>query len=227
MFTIINSVTIKNKEVQMKQTEKNIDVREHFPSREEIRTAQLACCGRCCTQCESPAEYAWRKRDVDMAILLEKAIENELTETERRTIKDHWFNNEGVTEIAEKRGVNPSAVNRTLSRAQEKLERVLSYTVCYQRMQSNENIVPIVLGRAKVIAAARNAVGGTTGDRITRLRQSQNLTREILAPALDVSVKRLAQLESDVVPTGEELAALSVFFNVTADYLLKGESDEQ
>ena len=211
----------------MKTREKNTDVREQFPSREEIRTAQLACCGRCCTQCESPAEYAWRKRDVDMAILLEKAINNELTETERETVSDYWFNNENISQIAEKKSITPSAVNRTLNRAQEKLERVLGYAVCYQHLQKNENIVPLVLGRAKVIAAARNAVGGTIGDRITRLRQSQNLTREILAPALDVSVKRLSQIEGDVMPTVEELTALSSFFNVTADYILKGESNEQ
>ena len=69
--------------------------------------------------------------------------------------------------------------------------------------------------------------GGTSGDRITRLRQSQNLTREILAPALDVSVKRLGQLEGDAVPDGDELCALSAFFQVTADYILKGEINEQ
>lgn len=206
---------------------KNSDVREQFPSREEIRTAQLACCGRCCTQCESPAEYAWRKRDVDMAILLEKAIANELTETERNAVTDHWYNNETLTQIAEKRQVSPSAVKRTLSRAQEKLERVLGYAVCYQRIQKNESIVPLVLGRARVIAAARNAAGSTTGDRIIRLRQSQNLTREILAPALDISVKRLGMLEDDALPTGEELTALSSFFNVTADFILKGELNEQ
>ncbi len=211
----------------MKQKEKMTDVRERFPSREEIRAAQLACCGRCCTQCESPAEYAWRKRDVDMAILLEKAIANELTETEREAVTDHWFNNETVSQIAEKKGINPSAVNRTLKRAQEKLERVLRYAICYQRMQSNESIVPIVLGRARVIAAARNAVGGSTGDRITRLRQSQNLTREVLAPALDIGVKRLGQLEKDAVPTGDELEAISNFFEVTADFILKGELNEQ
>ena len=211
----------------MRKSKKTTDVREQFPSREEIKAAQLACCGRCCNQCESPAEYAWRKRDVDMALLLERAIKNELTETERETVTDHWFNCETVSGIAEKRGINPSAVNRTLDRAREKLERVLGYAVCYQRMQKSENIVPLVLGRARVIAAARSVPGGTSGDRITRLRQSQNLTREILAPALDVSVKRLGQLEGDAVPDGDELRALSAFFQVTADYILKGEINEQ
>ena len=210
----------------MKKKDRNTDVREQFPSREEIKAAQLACCGRCCTQCESPAEYAWRKRDVDMAILLEKAIANELTPTERETIIDHWYNNESVSQIAEKRGINPSAVKRTLTRAQERLERVLSYAVCYQRMQSDESVVPVVLGRARVIAAARNGIGGTAGDRIIGLRISQNLTREILAQALDITVRRLGQLEENEVPSGKELAALSNFFDVTTDFILKGESDE-
>ena len=210
----------------MRKKQKTQEVRAVFPSREEIRAAQLACCGRCCNQCESPAEYAWRKRDVDMAILLEKAIENELTETEREAVRRHWFDFESVTAIAQGKGINPSAVKRTLERAQDKLEKVLRYAVFYQNEQKNENIVPLVLGRARVIAAARNAKGGSSGDRITRLRQSQNLTKEILAPALDMSVKRLGELENDAVPDGDELAVMSEFFGVTADFILKGESDE-
>ena len=58
----------------MRKNEKESDVREQFPSREEIKAAQLACCGRCCNQCESPAEYAWRKRDVDMRFCLKEPL---------------------------------------------------------------------------------------------------------------------------------------------------------
>ncbi len=210
----------------MKEKTKNQEVKPSFPSKEEIKTAQLACCGRCCTQCESPAEYAWRKRDVDMALLLEKAIAEELTETERDTVKRHWFDNKSVSVIAEKKGINPSAVKRTLERAEEKLERVLRYAVFYQNDLKNESIVPLALGRARVIAAARNAVGGSSGSRITRLRQSQNLTKETLAPALGMSVKRLDELENGAVSDESELGALSRFFNVTVDFILKGESDE-
>lgn len=210
----------------MKKKSKESDVRLEFPSKEEIKTAQLACCGRCCTQCESPAEYAWRKRDVDMAILLEKAIANELTDTERKTVTEHWFDFKSLTEIADMRDVNLSAVNRTLSRAKEKLERVLSYAVCYQQNLKNESVIPVALGRARVIAAARNAVGGNSGDRITRLRQSQNLTKEILASALGITVERLGRLEQGAELMGEEITAFSEFFNVTADFILKGETDE-
>lgn len=210
----------------MKKNEKKSEVRQTFPSREEIKAAQLACCGRCCTQCETPAEYAWRKRDVDMALLLERAIKNELTDVERETVTEHWFNFETVTAIADKRGINPSAVNRTLARAEEKLERVLSYAVCYQLNLKNESIIPVALGRARVIAAARNASGGTVGDRVTGLRQAQNVTRDILAPALGITSERLGRIEHGAEPTSSEIAALSSFFNVTADFILRGELNE-
>lgn len=211
----------------MKKRETNSETKLAFPSREEMKTAQLICCGRCCTQCESPAEYAWRKREVDMANLLEKAIENELTETERETVKLYWYESETVTSIANKKGINPSAVNRTLARAKEKLENALKYAVLYQNELKNEDVIPVILGRARVIAAAKRAVGGTVGDRITRLRQSQNLTKDSLASALGIGVKRLENLENSATPDDDELLSLSVFFNVSSDFILKGESDEQ
>lgn len=211
----------------MSKKQKNDDVRMSFPSKDEIKTAQLACCGRCCDQCEVPAEYAWRKRDVDMAVLLDKAIENELTETERETVMLYWFESETATEIANRKGINPSAVNRTLTRAQEKLEKALKYAVIYQNQLSSESAIPVILGRARVIAAAKKAGGGTTGDRITRLRQSQNLTRASISSATGISEKRLEKLEKDAIPDGNEVISLSRFFDVSADYILKGESDGQ
>ncbi len=211
----------------MSRKQKNDDVRMSFPSKDEIRTAQLVCCGRCCNQCEVPAEYAWRKREIDMANLLEKAIENELTETEREAVMLYWFESETITEISAKKGVNVSAVKRTLERAQEKLEKALKYAVIYQNQLHTESAIPVILGRARVIAAAKKAVGGTTGERITRLRQSQNLTRERISSVLGISEKRFEALENNAMPDGDEILSISRFFDVSADYILKGESDGQ
>lgn len=197
-----------------------------YPSEEEIKAAQLACCGRFCKECESPAAYAWRKREVDLAILLERAINRELSETERETIVDRWFNSLTQTQISRKRGISPAAVKNTLDRAQEKLERVLSYVVCYQQNISDESIIPLALGRAKVIAAARNASGGTSGDRLMRLRQSQSISKESFSAATGISVARIERLESGDLPKTDELLALSEFFDVTVDFILKGERDD-
>lgn len=160
-----------------------------------------------------------------MAVLLEKAIENELSEVEREVVTDHWYNSMSLTCIAEKRGVSAAAVKKTADRALEKLERVLGYAVCYQQNVTVESIIPLALGRARVIAAARNAVGGNSGDRLLRLRQSQCLSREDVSAATGISVLGLDRLEDGAVPRGDELIALSEFFDVTADFILKGESD--
>ncbi len=194
-----------------------------FPDESEIKAAQLACCGRHCTACEAPAEYAWRKRSVDLAILLEGAIENELTSLERATIRDYWYNSRTLTQIAAESGISPSTVRATLDRAQNKLKKVLGYAVRYQHDVAEESIIPLALGRARVISAARNARGGTPAQRIMRLRQSQNLSREALSRATSIPPTRLERIEnSKASPDSGEIIALSEFFAVTSDFILKG-----
>lgn len=195
----------------------------NYPDESEIKAAQLACCGRHCTECEAPAEYAWRKRSVDLAILLEGAIENELTPLERETIKEYWYNAKTLTVIAAEKGISPSTVSANLERARGKLKRVLSYAVRYQHDVSTESIIPLALGRARVIAAARNATGGTPALRIMRLRQSQNLSREALSKATAIPPSRLERIENaKASPDSEEIIALSEFFAVSSDFILKG-----
>lgn len=195
-----------------------------FPDEEEIIAAQKLCCGRCCTACEVPAEYAWRKRDVDMSVLLEQAIENELSETERNAVRDCWYESMSVAEISSKRGISTSAVSVTLKRAQDKLCRVLGYAVKYQRGITDETAVPIFIGRARVIASARNFSGESLAQRVRNLRLSQNLSRKALSKGSLVSAGRIAAIESGKAdPDIRELAALCAFFGVTADYIVKGE----
>ncbi len=211
----------------MTKQKQNANEKYRFPSEEEIEQAQRICCGRICNACETPAAYAFRKREVDMSVLLERAVRLELTEVEREAITLHWYDNESVTSIAEKKKISPAAVTKTLNRAKEKLERVLIYAVLYQQDITDESIIPVIIGRARVIAAARNTVGGTIGDRIMRLRQSQCLNLKTLGDATGISVSRLKKIEYGTDPTVKEVIALSEFFEVTADFILKGLTDEQ
>lgn len=210
------------KEVAMANIEE--DVLFSFPDEDEITAAQKLCCGRCCTACEVPAEYAWRKRDVDMAVLLEGAIENELSEAEKNAVRDMWFESLSVAEIASKRGISKTAVSVTLRRAQEKLYRVLGYAVRYQRGLADETAVPMIIGRARVIASARAASGRDLAQRVRNLRISQNLSMRALEKGALISSGRIAAIESGKAdPDLRELAALCDFFGVTADYIIKGE----
>lgn len=205
--------------------EKTNSIPPFYPDKDEIKTAQLACCGRYCSSCEAPAEYAWRKREVDMSLLLERAIEKELTDAERSVIRLHWFDGKSITDISKINGVTPAAVKKTLKRSQDKLERVLSYAVCYQQNVISESVIPVVLGRAKVISAARNATGGSVGDRILRLRQSQCLTIEALGVATGINPSRIFKIEKGALPDSDEVVAISRFFSVSTDFILKGETN--
>lgn len=197
----------------------------NYPNEEEMRSAQLACCGRVCKRCETPAAYAWRKREVDMAVLLEKAIENELTPNEKDIVKNRWYNSMSFSEIARNRGITPAAVKSTADRALNKLERVLQYVIFYQRDVVNETIVPAVAGQAAVIAAARNLNPDGICRRLYALRVANGYSLRSLSAATGISRKRLSEIEAGDLPEIEEVIYFSGFFAVTADYILKGEND--
>ncbi|MBQ8014995.1 MAG: hypothetical protein IJ264_02285, partial [Clostridia bacterium] len=162
-----------------------------------------------------------------MAILLEKAIQNELSETEREIVVEYWFNSLSKTQIAEKRGVSLTAVSNAIRRSTEKLENALKYAVYYQRNIYSESIIPLALGKARVIAAAKNASCGNAGDRILNLRHRESLSREMLSRAVDISAKRIEAIECGALIKTDELQAVSAFFDVTADYILKGENNDR
>lgn len=227
LFCIINSITIIQNEVNGTVKQNDFTGGNVFPSEEEMKNAQLVCCGRYCNRCETPAEYAWRKREVDMAALLERAIKIELSKPERETIIEYWYNSLSVSQIASKRGVTSAAIKSTLDRAQEKLEKVLSYAVMYQQDIGKLSIVPLVLSRARVIAAAKNASGGSLGDRLLRLRQSQSLSKKSVSKVIGIKQSRLDSLEKGVMPACDELIALSNFYGISTDYLLKGEINDE
>lgn len=62
------------------------------------------------------------------------------------------------------------------------------------------------------------------GKRIRACRLQSNLTQEKMAEILDISVKHYSEVERGITGLSvEKLIYLSQLFNVTLDYLLKGE----
>ena len=59
---------------------------------------------------------------------LRRAREKELTPRQRQVLELHYDQKLSVTEIAQRLGVNPSTVSRTLRRARDRLRRYLQYT---------------------------------------------------------------------------------------------------
>ncbi len=58
---------------------------------------------------------------------IQKVMEHELTEKQRRVIVDHYYNGMRVTDIAQSYGISKSTVSRTLQRAIRRLRRSLVY----------------------------------------------------------------------------------------------------
>lgn len=199
-----------------------------YPTQEEMHNAQLACCGRCCTACETPAQYAWRKRDIDLSELLLVAIDEELTDAERNAVRLHWFDERSVTQISKLTQISPSAVSRTLERAKRKLYMSLRFVVQYQRNLSRTDLVPAAVEKAAAILANRLAAPDNYRDELQKLRITRNLPVESVEKFSGMKPGRLLLIESGkALPEPDELIALSGFFGVTTDKLLKGEINEQ
>lgn len=65
-------------------------------------------------------------RDVQIK-RIQRVIREELTDIQRQTLLEYYFQEKSITEIAQDRGVNKSTVCRTLHRAEQKLRRYLKY----------------------------------------------------------------------------------------------------
>ena len=188
--------------------------------------AQRLCCGRVCKMCESPAEYAWRRRSVDMAALLADAVENDLSPNEREAVEKYWFEGKTLTRIGEETGRAPPNVLRTLERAKAKLHKSLRLAVFYQYDLEEESLVPLAVRKAAAVEAARRGGGQSPGERLKKLRLEQNAPLPLIAKASGLERERIEALENGTEEmTMDELLFMAAFFNTTADYILKGGAD--
>ena len=58
---------------------------------------------------------------------LQRVIDQELTELQRRTVEGYYLEKKSMSELAQERGVNKSTVCRTLQRAERRMRRCLRY----------------------------------------------------------------------------------------------------
>lgn len=192
---------------------------------QEERMAKLAYARWEQSEAESMAEYARRRRTVDLASLVVQVMADELTDTEQAFLRLRYYDCLTPSEIAQQRSINKATVTRTLARAEERVRRYLRYVVAYQYDIKNVSFLPVAVRAAMVTAGARY---GTAKDLSTRLRSarlSENLSVDTLSAAVQIPAQRLTEMEDGtVLPDARELLALSLFYDIPADCLLKGES---
>lgn len=188
---------------------------ESYPSEEEIRRAVKICCGRCCFACETPVEYAWRRRKKDLADILSLAIDRELTERERDVIKDYYFNDMSAEEIARKRGISRAAANAAKKRAEQKLRKALCYLKIYLSGSDEATEDDIRIDSEAAILAARRMKGGDTGIRIAKLRKERALSYGAASRMTGISIKRMMKIEGgEALPDAGEIRKICALYSV-------------
>ncbi len=203
-----------------------MEIRDYFeattlPTPEEAKAAQNACCGRVCKMCESPAEYAWRRRTVDLAKLVCDAVEEDLSDNEREAVEKYWFDGMTITQIAAATGRAAPNVARTLEKAKQKLYAVLRHTVKYQYNLETTDLTPVAVRKSLVIAAAGRQNEKSVGARVKALRTGENIGTALLAQTLAIPESHLLAIEnSTTLPDIKELLAIAAFFERTTDSLL-------
>ena len=205
----------------MKIAIKNYELAQNYPDEDEIRQAVKVCCGRCCVACETPVEYAWRKRETDLAFMLDAAIENELTETEREVIRDYYFSGTNCAAIARKRGVAAASVKATRKRAEQKLRQALKYLYMYMRDRPETGENEVCLDNGFSILAAKKGAPGDISGRIRALRVKRGLSGKKASEFLGIPLPRLTELESGGgLPDAEEIKKICSVYSVSFDELL-------
>ncbi len=194
-----------------------------LPSKEEIYKAVRVCCGRCCRACETPVEYAWRKRQTDLACLIGLAVERELSETEREYIKEIFWNQKLPGRVAAEKGVTPSAVSMSVSRAKSKIKKALEYVIIYQNELENPDDVSPLFENAFAIRYTA-AKGADLPSSLRGMRVRRGIPPETAAKALGIEKSRLSGIEDgEITPLPEEVLGICEICNVTEDDdLMKG-----
>lgn len=196
---------------------------KYVPFADEASMAQLAYDRWARAQAENMAEFIYRRRTVDLAILLRQAIDEELNDNQRKMIRMRYYENKTPTQIARLTGLHLSTVQRTLKLAEETLQKRLKYVVEYQHNLTEVPILPLVVREAMVVSAARHTVAHAFPERLHTLRVGENLSADAVADAAEIPPERYALLESgEKEANAGELLRLSAFFNVSVDSLLKG-----
>lgn len=192
-----------------------------YPDEEEMKTAMKICCGRCCSACETPAEYAWRKRKVDMAELVEIAVENELTEKEKDVIRKLYYEDKKVSELNGGESARSSNY-RTVNRALEKLRNSLKYVYMYQHdfIPRDDFLMPVE--ESLTMLSAKHKRSEDLASKLATERIKRGISLRKASAATGISRARLEKIEGgDTAPDIDELSAVCHAYGISAENLLK------
>ena len=198
-----------------------------LPGEKEVRNAVKICCGRCCTACETPVEYALRKSQLDLADLLNIAVERELSEKEREAVNEVYYKGVSPGDFAEERGISPSAVYCLLTSAKQRLKNALYYVMLYLDGYEGKEKEGRVY-ESLAVNRARGARAPEIGQRLRNCRLSAGVSLQKAATVSGLEKGAVYRFEQgDSQPVFNKLYALCAAYGIKPEKLFAEDENEQ
>lgn len=166
-------------------------------------------------------EYIIRQRKCELNELVNKAVREELSPSDKLIVELHWFQGFNKSEVARKLGIEPSTVSRRLEKITDTLYDKLKYAIEYRYGSSFSR-------RAKVIFKSKDAFFSYTepevlSERVRNMRMKQGFTLKDVSEMTGIAEKALKETEEKGRElTATEIKKLSVLYGTTADYIIFG-----
>lgn len=162
---------------------------------------------------ETVDSYVNRIRTVCISGLVDYVIENKLTESQKESLKDFWFNDITPEKTAQRLNVSVRSVYALRKKAQEILKEYLEPLIMYFRNMPSSDVMPAVIGESRAVLRARKTAARDMGDALQNIRLTFGAETALAASALGIKEKELIKKEkSHAAPTIAELEAYSRVF---------------
>lgn len=145
---------------------------------------------------ESIESLIHRIRKVGTARLVEEIIEEKLSETQRKFVKEYWYEGKNTAQIARDNGVSQANVYRTIARANETIKELITPLVRYHTDLTEMKLQPIYVEEIMKISSAAKMKEVSLSQQLKNLRVSNAVMPEQLAKAVCITVSELEKLEN-------------------------------
>ncbi|MBQ7579890.1 MAG: hypothetical protein IJU39_01125 [Clostridia bacterium] len=174
---------------------------------------------------ESEGDYISRKRRADLICVVQKVLDEELSEEERTILLAMAVEKKSASSLCKELNTNLSRIYRARDRAEKRVAEILKYVLYYRNTFENRAITPIELKNLVTLAGNRALDRNSIVHRLRTLMARECIAIETLYRTPGFTKKSVDEIfASSRLPDVKEIIAFSNFFGTSADYLLKGET---
>lgn len=145
---------------------------------------------------DSLEDCAFRVRNLTTSKIIERLIETELTEPQRKVIKMYFYDRMNTVQIGRKLKMSQASAYQTIERASSILVKLLTPLIEYQNDIVEVEAIPVKVSGLLRICAAQNSNAEDFATQLLNLRLAYDVSEKRLASNLKISERELADIES-------------------------------